>query len=144
MVQNSPQKDPAQPAGAITTNLLVLKWDGYKYSLETQAARAERRIIELGEENAREEALLLGVNPALAALLIGPGGNRLALLEKTCKKMLFIRGKEEIPLPDVRVLAAGDKEKVRRAALPLNEGDELQVEVADMHANNPSRWDCPD
>ncbi len=111
---------------------------GYKYSLDTQAARAERRIIELGEEHARDEALLLGVNPALAALLIGPGGNRLALLEKACKKMLFIRGKEEIPLPEVRILAAGDKETVRMAALPVKEGDELQVEVVETHANNPA------
>ena len=107
---------------------------GYKYSLKTQAARAERRIIELGEENAREQALLLGVNPALAALLIGPGGNRLTLLEKACKKMLFIRGKEDIPLPEVRVLAAGDKEKVKMAALPVKEGDELQIEVVETHA----------
>lgn len=109
---------------------------GFEYSLETYTARAERRILELGAERLKDQALLLGVNPSIAALLIGPGGNRLSLLEKTCKKALFVRGKEDIPLPEVKVLAAGEKEKVQLMALPVKEGDELHIEVVESHINN--------
>ncbi|NLC53038.1 MAG: Rne/Rng family ribonuclease [Firmicutes bacterium] len=110
---------------------------GYKYSLETQAARAERRIIELGADHPNDEALLIGVNSALAALLIGPGGNRLNALEKTLKKTVFIRGKEEIPLAEARVIAGGQKEYVQSLALPVKEGDRLEVDVIEPHLNNP-------
>ena len=110
---------------------------GFKYSLETQTARAERRILELGAERAKDRALLLGVNPAIAALLIGPGGNRLSLLEKTMKKTLFVRGKESIPIPEIRLLAAGEKEYIQSLALPVKEGDELELQVVEPHLNNP-------
>jgi ribonuclease G len=110
---------------------------GYKYSLETQTARTERRIMELGCEYPKAEALLIGVNTAIAALLIGPGGARLALLEKMTKKSLFIRGKEEIPLAEARIIATGDKEYIQTTALPVKEGEELEVEILEPHLNNP-------
>ncbi|HBR28531.1 MAG TPA: ribonuclease G [Firmicutes bacterium] len=110
---------------------------GYKYSLDTQTARAERRIMELGADQPRDEALLIGVNPAIAALLIGPGGTRLSTLEKMMKKMIFIRGKDEIPLAEARVIAAGDRDYIQALALPVKEGEVLEVEVAEPHLNNP-------
>ncbi len=110
---------------------------GYKYSLDTQAARAERRIIELCADHPRDEALLIGVNTALAALLIGPGGNRLSALEKAVKKTIFIRGKEEIPSPEARIIAAGQRDYIQSLALPVKEGDRLEVDVIEPHLNNP-------
>jgi len=111
---------------------------GYKYSLETQTARAERRIMELANDYPKAEALLAGVNTAIAALLIGPGGARLGLLEKMTKKTLFIRGKEEIPLAEARVIAAGDSDYIQSLALPVKEGEELEVEIIETHLNNPT------
>ncbi|HEY8391917.1 MAG TPA: Rne/Rng family ribonuclease [Capillibacterium sp.] len=111
---------------------------GYKYSLETQTARTERRIMELGAAYPQAEALLVGVNTTVAALLIGPGGNRLTSLEKMTGKTLFIRGKDEIPLAEARVIAAGDRDQIQRTALPVKEGEELEVEVLEPHVNNPA------
>jgi ribonuclease G len=93
--------------------------------------------MELGCEYPKAEALLIGVNTAIAALLIGPGGARLALLEKMTKKSLFIRGKEEIPLAEARIIATGDKEYIQTTALPVKEGEELEVEILEPHLNNP-------
>ncbi|NLY92172.1 MAG: Rne/Rng family ribonuclease [Firmicutes bacterium] len=111
---------------------------GYKYSLETQTARAERRIMELGADYPKAEALLVGVNPAIAALLIGPGGARLGSLEKMTKKTIFIRGKDEIPLAEARIIAAGNKDHIQESALPVKEGEELELEVLEPHLNNPA------
>lgn len=111
---------------------------GYKYSLETQAARTERRIIELCTDCPRDEALLIGVNTTLAALLIGPGGTRLNALEKMMKKTVFIRGKDDIPPAEARVIAAGTREEIQALALPVKEGERLEVEVLEPHMNNPT------
>ncbi|NLM37360.1 MAG: TRAM domain-containing protein, partial [Firmicutes bacterium] len=110
---------------------------GYKYSLDTQAARAERRIIELSADYPRDDALLVGVNTDLAALLIGPGGNRLSALEKMVKKTIFIRGNDEIPPAEARIIVAGEREYIQTLALPVKEGERLEVEVIEPHANNP-------
>jgi ribonuclease G len=110
---------------------------GYKYSLDTKTAQAERCIMALADDHPKEEALLIGVNPAIAALLIGPGGSRLSTLEKMVKKTVFIRGNDEISLAEARVLAAGDRTYIQTLALPVKEGQVLTVEVVEAHLNNP-------
>ena len=111
---------------------------GYHSSLETQAAAAERRIIQLAAESGKKQALLVGVNPAVASLLIGPGGSHLEALEKMTRKTIFIRGQEGLATEDVKVLAVGELSQVERAALPVSEGEVLTVKVLEAHANNPA------
>ena len=53
------------------------------------------------------------------------------------KKTLFVRGKESIPIPEIRLLAAGEKEYIQSLALPVKEGDELELQVVEPHLNNP-------
>jgi ribonuclease G len=110
---------------------------GYKYSLETQVAHAERRILKLGTDRSKDQALLIGVNPGIAALIIGPGGNHLNQLEKTMGKIIFIKGKEGLDLPEVQILAAGDLEYVQELALPVKTGDVIELQVMESHLNNP-------
>lgn len=111
---------------------------GYHSSLETQAAAAERRIIQLAAESGRNQALLVGVNPAVASLLIGPGGCHLEALEKMTGKAIFIRGQEDLSTENVKVLAVGELSTVEKAALPVSEGQILTVKVLEAHANNPA------
>lgn len=110
---------------------------GYHFSLETQAAAAERRIIQLAAGSEKDQALLVGVNPAVAALLIGPGGSHLDALEKMTGKTVFIRGREEVAKEDVKMLAMGELAFVQKQALPVREGEILGVKVLEAHANNP-------
>jgi len=110
---------------------------GYRFSLETQAAVAERRIIHLAAGREKDQALLVGVNPAVASLLIGPGGSHLEALEKLTGKMIFIRGQEEIPTTIIKLLAVGDIAFVQAQALPVKEGEIRAVDVLETHANNP-------
>ena len=61
----------------------------------------------------------------------------MSTLEKMLRKMIFIRGKDEIPLAEARVIAAGDRDYIQALALPVKEGEVLEVEVAEPHLNNP-------
>ncbi len=110
---------------------------GYLFSPETQAAAVERWIIQLAAGREKDQALLIGVNPAVASLLIGPGGSHLEALEKVTGKTIFIRGQEDLPTTTVKLLAAGDLPSVQAQALPVKEGEVLTVEILETHANNP-------
>lgn len=111
--------------------------NGYRFSLETQAARVERRILHLAAQEDTGQALLLGVNPAVASLLIGPGGSHLEALEKMTGKALFIRGQEEVSVSEVKLLGAGSIDVVQNQALPVKEGEVLQMRILESHVNNP-------
>lgn len=110
---------------------------GYRYSLETQAARVERTIIRIASEEKKGAALLLGVNLAVASLIIGPGGSNLEALGKRAGKVLFIKGQEEVAPSEVKLLAVGGVNEVQEQALPVREGDILEMRVLEAHVNNP-------
>src|SRR5690554_1438396 len=110
---------------------------GYRYSYETFAAQGERRIIQLAKEEQASAALLLGINPAVASLIIGPGGAHLDDLEKQTGKALFIKGREEVGVSEVRLLAAGSVEEIKEQALPVKEGEVIKVRILESHLNNP-------
>ncbi|HHU51880.1 MAG TPA: Rne/Rng family ribonuclease [Firmicutes bacterium] len=109
---------------------------GYRFSCETLAAYGERRVIQLAKEEP-SPALLLGIHPAVASLVIGPGGAHLEELEKRTGKMLFIKGQEDISLSEVKLLAFGSAEEIQYKALPVIEGEVLTVKILEAHLNNP-------
>lgn len=109
---------------------------GRVVSLETMALAVERRIQRLciGETS---EALLLGLHPAVAALIIGPGGNNLAKLENEVGHGLFIKGREDVEPGEVRLLERGTRMEIELVALPVKEGEILELEVREVHVSNP-------
>lgn len=109
---------------------------GKVVSLYTLAMAAERRIQQLcGREEV--EALLLGVHPSVAALLIGQGGANLAKLEEEFGRTIFIKGQEEVPPGEVRVLGRGPRSELAEMALPVEEGEVRDLEILERHAGNP-------
>lgn len=110
---------------------------GYRFSYETLAAYGERRIIQLAKEEEASQALLLGIHPSVASLVIGPGGAHLEELEKQTGKMLFIKGQEDVSSSEVKLLAAGSVEEIQYKALPVIEGEILTVKILEAHLNNP-------
>lgn len=110
---------------------------GYSDSLETMALRLERRIMNLSARH-DEEAMLYAVNPAMASLLIGPGGNHLAAMEEASHKRLYIKGQEGLDYSDLKLIKAGSQVDLERSALPVIEGQTCIVEVTESHMNNPN------
>ena len=110
---------------------------GRVISQETLALAAERRIQRLCLAEPTE-ALLLGVHPLAASLIIGPGGNNLARLESEVGHSLFIKGQEDVEPGQVKVLARGSRAELETIALPVHEGEIREMEIREAHVSNPA------
>jgi ribonuclease G len=108
---------------------------GYITSLDSLAHQAVRSIQQLAR-NVSDAALLLGVNPQIASLLIGPGGANLEKTERSLNKVIYIKGQENLDSNQVRLLASGTKPEIESLALPVHEGQELQLKICETHIAN--------
>ena len=111
---------------------------GRVLSEETVAARIRREIRRvLRTSNA--EAILVEANPRVASLLIGPGGSNLRELERSTGRSVFVRGSTELHLEAMNLKAVGTRAEVEAKALPVREGEVLEIRVEEPHVTNP--WD---
>jgi len=83
------------------------------------------------------EAVLMEVNPEVAALLIGSGGKNLKDLESKLKKDIYIRGNESLNVKDIKFVQTGSKKELACSAPPVKKGEILGVYIQDRHSNNP-------
>lgn len=82
------------------------------------------------------EALLLEVNPIVAAVLIGAGGSNLQRLEREVGGAIFIRGADHLHVEDWKILHTGSVAEVEGFALPVNVDDVLTIMVEEPHQAN--------
>jgi ribonuclease G len=104
-------------------------------SLDNLAHQAVRSMQQLAR-NVSDTALLLGVNPQIASMLIGPGGANLEKAERSLNKVIYIKGQDHLDLTQVRLLASGTKLEIETLALPVHEGQELQLKICETHIAN--------
>jgi ribonuclease G len=109
---------------------------GYIPSIDNLAHEALRAVQQIAR-NVTAEALLLGVNPQIGSLLIGPGGTNLEKTERSLNKLIYIKGQENLDLNQVRLLTSGSKAEIEALALPVHEGEELQLKICETHIANP-------
>ena len=109
---------------------------GYVNSIENLSKKASRSI-QLIAKSTPGEALLLGVNPQLGSILIGPGGVNLEKMERIVDKVIYIKGQDHLDLDQVRLLASGNDREIEALALPVQEGEEVELKVAEPHITNP-------
>lgn len=108
---------------------------GKVLSEETMSRRVRHEIKKILRHTSNE-ACLIEVYPAVAALLIGPGGANLKELEKETGKTIFIRGSVECHLENMNLKALGSKQEVEAKALPVKLGEVLQLRIQEHHATN--------
>ncbi len=82
------------------------------------------------------EAILIEVNPLVAAVLIGSGGSNLQRLEREVGGTIYIRGAENRHINDWKIVSSGTSESVQAQALPVNVGDMLTVLIEEKHQSN--------
>ncbi len=99
---------------------------------ETVAVRLRRELRQLLAETA-EEAVLVEAHPAVAALLIGPGGVALKTLEQETVHTVFVRGSLDLARAEHRVVAKGARAVVEALARPVVVGQEVEVEISAAH-----------
>ncbi|HEY8486581.1 MAG TPA: Rne/Rng family ribonuclease [Limnochordales bacterium] len=100
------------------------------------AHRVQREIVRLARSS-QAEALLVAVHPSVAAQVIGAGGAQLRRLEQETGKAIYVRGRDDVHAEDLRVLTVGSRSEVERQALPVREGQVVDLQVEQAHANNP-------
>ncbi|HBE77235.1 MAG TPA: ribonuclease G, partial [Firmicutes bacterium] len=109
---------------------------GYIASIDSFAQKAIRSVQQIAN-NTKAEALLLGVNPQIASILIGPGGANLDKTERMLNKTIYVKGQESLQLDQVRLLASGTKAEIEILSLPVKEGEIVDLKITENHIANP-------
>ncbi|ADL07518.1 Rne/Rng family ribonuclease [Thermosediminibacter oceani] len=105
-------------------------------SEEAMAKRVERELSRIFRNN-RGEAVLIEVHPSVASSVIGAGGSRLSLLEQRYEKYIFIKGNASLHPEEIKVRAVGSKAKLENLAVPVREGQVIEVVIEETHATLP-------
>ncbi|MCY0879092.1 MAG: Rne/Rng family ribonuclease [Firmicutes bacterium] len=113
----------------------VCEGRGHVLSEDVVARRVRYRIMEKFRETGAE-AVLVETHPLVAAHLIGPGGSNLRQLEHDTGRSVFVRGVDVLDMNHVEFVAVGDRATVEQLALPVHDGDRLEVEIEERHATN--------
>ena len=109
---------------------------GRVLSEATMAHRVEREILRLAR-SAQGEAILVATHPAVAAQVIGVGGANLRRLESETGKVIYVRGSDDVHMEQMRVVTVGSRREVEEMALPVREGQVVDLEVEEPHVSNP-------
>jgi ribonuclease G len=135
LVEMTRQNVTDGPREILTNVCATCKGDGVVVSMETHAVDAERRIRRL-IAGSRSKAFHIELNSQVAATLIGPGAERLAELEKETGRTLAIKGRQRAPHDHFVVLEQGSPDTVEDKALPVERGQELEVELEEAHQHS--------
>jgi ribonuclease G len=135
LVEMTRQNVTDGPREILTDVCQLCKGDGVVVSMETHAVDAERRLRRL-IAGSRSKAFHIELNSQVATTLIGPGAERLAELEKETGRSLQIKGRQRAPHDHFVVLEQGAPDKVEPQALPVEKGQELEVELEEAHQHS--------
>jgi ribonuclease G len=130
LVEMTRQNVTDGPREILTDRCPTCKGDGVIVSMETHAVDAERRLRRLVAES-KSESFVIELNSQVATLLVGPGGSRLADLEKETGRKLAFNGRQRAAHDHFVVLSEGKAEAAQ--AGPVERGQELDVELEATH-----------
>ncbi|HHY14153.1 MAG TPA: TRAM domain-containing protein, partial [Thermoanaerobacterales bacterium] len=111
---------------------------GHILSEETMSKKVEQRLKYIISVNETAEAILVEVHPSVASIVIGLGGSHISHLEEQYNKTIFVKGNMDLHPEDIKIKAIGTKEKLEKIALPVKEGDILDVIIEEPHSTNPT------
>jgi ribonuclease G len=132
LVEMTRQNVTDGPREILTDRCPTCKGDGVVVSMETHGVEAERRLRRLVAES-KSESFLIELNSQVATLLVGPGGARLAELEKETGRKLALKGRQRAAHDHFVVLEEGKAAEVEPQAAPVEKGQELEVELEEAH-----------
>ncbi len=121
----------------MTRQCHVCEGRGRILSEDTMARRVRQEIRRILRDSP-SDALLMEVNPGVAALLIGPGGANLRDLERELGKSIYILGNREVHVEHWQMRALGTRDEVEALAIPVRPGHVLEIKVEEPHVTNPT------
>jgi ribonuclease G len=132
LVEMTRQNVTEGPREILTQKCPTCAGDGTILSADSAAIDAERKLRVLASGSKRGvEAFRVVLDEHVADHLIGPGASRLREIEERSKRRFFIDGKADVPLDHFDVVAEGKLADLTPAA-PVNEGQELRVELVEV------------
>jgi ribonuclease G len=132
LVEMTRQNTTDGPREILTDRCPTCKGDGVIVSMETHAVDAERRLRRL-VAGSKSESFHVELNSQVATLLVGPGGSKLAELEKEMGRKLALKGRQRAPHDHFVVLEEGKALEVEEHAGPVEKGQELEVQLEEAH-----------
>ncbi|HET6849834.1 MAG TPA: Rne/Rng family ribonuclease [Gaiellales bacterium] len=111
--------------------------EGRVLSQDTMAVEAERKLRKLARTSS-SEAFRIRLNAKVAAKLAGPGGVRLLELEGETRKFFTLDPEMRLPLEEVDVIDEGTRAEIDGDAVPVKEGSEQKLKIAEPHMFNLS------
>ncbi|MFN2470896.1 MAG: Rne/Rng family ribonuclease [Gaiellaceae bacterium] len=103
--------------------------DGIVVSETTATVDVERRLRTL-VRGSRSKVFRVEMNAHVAAILVGPGAQRLAALEEAAKRRFVLVGLEDVPLDHLVVVSHGAAAEPEPA--PVEEGKEVSVKLVEV------------
>lgn len=91
------------------------------------------RMLRRWAQTTDSEAFLVEANSAVAARMLGPGGRRLEGLERETGKHFSIVARDDVPRERCESLKHGTVKEILEDAIPVEAGQELEVELAEPH-----------
>jgi ribonuclease G len=130
LVEMTRQNVTDGPREIMTRKCPTCSGAGVVLSETTAAIDVERKLRALAV-GSKAKAFRVELNARVAALLVGPGAQRLAELEERTKRRFFVEGSEELHLDHLAVLGQGTVEELTPKA-PVAEDAELQLELVEV------------
>jgi ribonuclease G len=109
---------------------------GHVLSEDVVVRRFRQRIVDKLRETGAE-SILVEAHPTVASHLIGPGGINLKELERETNRSVFVRGSNDCDIQDLKIIRIGTRAEVEALALPVHEGEHIEVVIEERHASNP-------
>src|SRR5262249_23701348 len=130
LVEMTRQNVTDGPREVMTRKCPTCGGDGIVVSEETAALDIERRLRTLAA-GSRSQAYKVEVAAKIAALLIGPGAERLVELEAQTRRRFFLVGKDGVHLDHFLVLAEGKRDDLA-AKGPVDEGTDAELKLGEV------------
>ena len=131
LVEMTRQNVTDGPREILTKRCPTCAGDGIVVSETSLAVEAERKLRALAAQSPRTKAFKVELNAHVAAMLIGPGAERLKEIEAVTKRVFLPEGKEGVPLDHFAVLDKGTVEKLAPQS-QYKDGQEIDVKLGEL------------
>jgi ribonuclease G len=139
LVEMTRQKVTEGPREILTRKCDVCHGDGILVSDQTVALEMERKLRNLAAGGPRVQAFKVALHPRVLALLVGPGGSRLAEIEEMARRRFYLVEAEgdHVHLDHFDVLEQGKREALAAQAGP-EEGAKLNLKLLEVDRFDPT------
>jgi ribonuclease G len=131
LVEMTRQNVTDGPREILTRKCSVCEGDGIVLSEASVAIEIERKLRTLARQS-RHKAYRVAVNAHTAAVLIGPGAERLKEIEERANRRFLLEAREDVPLDYFEVLGQGTVEALQAEKPPVDEGAEISLKLVEV------------